>query len=147
MTMKRLVVCILLVGLVGCASTSSPPTPQAQPTPPAIEIDSVADRLHDISGSLLLFYHAQRRLPVSLAELSMGTGLSARQLIDLATGQPFSYNPAGFGDVAGAGRIIVASAQQDDSEFRWCVVIDTSAATPLCRVLPVPLAARPETSP
>ncbi len=130
--------------VTGCATSQSGSANADGRSPrgePSIAIDSVADRLHDISGSILLFYNAYHRLPESLNELCLVTGLSPRQVNDPATDKPFTYRPQGLGQFPGGGVIVLAAAPQgteNDAGNRWCVVIDTTTQAPVCRVLLLP---------
>jgi len=125
--------------LAGCAMEPMKPTKPPRPTP-AAGLDPVAEQLHDICGSLLLFHNAYQRLPSSLEELCLATGLDRQRVTDVATGRPFAYEPDGFA-TSSAGAIVLLAGRPEGGDTCWGVVVAKSAKPITAKVVALPATA------
>jgi hypothetical protein len=132
---------ILLAALAAVAAALAAGCTQGgrveRPAPPA-GLDPLAEQLHDICGNLLWFESMYHRLPRSVDELCLATGLDARRVIDPVTGKPFAYDPAGFAASQTAERILLVAAPAPAAKTRWCVSMVQAGGTSTCRVIAVP---------
>jgi hypothetical protein len=82
--------------LAGCNGAAEAPAPSSEPGPSVFAPDETGSRLQEMGGSLLLFRGSYGRMPESLQELKLATGLADQQIIDPATGAEFVYSPTGL---------------------------------------------------
>jgi hypothetical protein len=130
-------ICIALMALaLGCAGEPRPVARQPEDAPPAFDL--AAQRLHDITGSLLLFHGAYGRMPTTLQELRLATGLAPHATIDPATEKPFAFSQEGFASSAGGRRLYVLAAPTPQRRTCLGVAITTTpgAKTGQIEVLP-----------
>ncbi|MHB1155583.1 MAG: hypothetical protein ACYC26_01960 [Phycisphaerales bacterium] len=84
--------------------------------------DACAMRLHDLCGSLLLYYADHGRLPGALGELEPTAELNpVLTLTCPVSGKPYIYDPAGMDAGDGTGRIIVYDAEASHLGMRWAI--------------------------
>jgi hypothetical protein len=109
--------------VIGCANPAQPMPEKPEAAPGAF--DPAAERLHDITGSLLLFRGAYGRMPTDLDELRLVTGLTSDATIDPATDKPFAYSREGFASSAGGRRLYVLAAPTPQRKSCLAVSITT----------------------
>ena len=91
--------CVILVG----CQTSTPDIPESGSV-----IDPCADRLHDISGHLLLNYSLNQRLLQTLDDLRAASGQAeAPPLVCPVSGKPYIYRPEGLQVSGQVGRLVL----------------------------------------
>lgn len=105
----------------GCRTTG--PTARR----PSVRRDACAERLHDISGHLLLYYAQHRKLPAALADLGPAGGLPDRPIMCPASGKPYVYDPRGASVSNRAGRLVLCDPGPSHSGMRWGVLVDEAA--------------------
>jgi len=170
-------VAILIAGLLlpcGCAgpkksgtssSSSSPSSSQTKvaATSPAsatggkpftgdiTTTDPCANRLHDLAGSLLLYYAVKRKLPERAEELEqIGGPAGAGSLVCPVSNQPYVYNPKGVLSPDTKSRLILYDAAPSHAGRRWAIsIVEPKAASDalVAKVVLVPDAAFPRSVP
>jgi hypothetical protein len=98
-----------------------PPAP-AKPVNPDVD-DPCAERLHDIEGQLLLYYHLNHSLPPSLEDLNKLTSEKV-QLTCPITGKLYIYVPEGIEILNGDRRVIVFDAVPCRPGVRHVIIAD-----------------------
>ncbi|HEY7090208.1 MAG TPA: hypothetical protein VH518_19075 [Tepidisphaeraceae bacterium] len=79
-----------------------------QPGTPIVASDACGERLHDISGALLLYYAMKHRLPDKLEELHEMPGFEyVKDFTCPDSHKPYIYNPVGILDVEKHTRVII----------------------------------------
>jgi hypothetical protein len=121
----------------GCQLPSKPAAPTRAPVE-RDPLDPVAERMHELSGQILLFHSAYKRLPKSLQELCQAVGEDTRAALDPATGRPVAYDPAGFANISGAGRVIAYASPSGPGDSCWCISFTEAGGAAVCRVVPLP---------
>src|SRR5687768_6843174 len=76
-----LLLLLLTVAFAGCAAPRSQPAPPGRaaataPTEALASSDVCPQRLHDLSGGLLLYYFQSRKLPGNLSALELPGGIT-----------------------------------------------------------------------
>lgn len=97
----------------------------------SVGADPCADRLHEISGLLLLYAATRGRLPEKLEDLQ---ALSAEpiELTCPASGQPYLYDRAGIAVPGKPGLVVVRDPLPSHSGLRWAIsVLPPEGAAPL----------------
>jgi hypothetical protein len=133
--------------IVGCQST--PPRrssktqslDQSQASAPITNTDACANRLHDISGGLLLYYAVNHRLPANLDELRQLPGFVPTDFVCPVSKKPYVYNPIGVQTLGQPERIILYDPAPSHSGFRWAVTfIEPQRETdpPITKVIGLP---------
>jgi hypothetical protein len=131
--------CIAAAGLIaivlaGCQSTpAGPPAPPPQynvdgPISPdeAVNSDPDAAQLHDISGTILLYYALNKKMPDQLSDLQPLADVDEPlKLISPATGQPYLYFPQGLVAPDTGWRLIVCDPAPNQFGKRWCIFMGT----------------------
>lgn len=126
--------------LPSCApATKAPPAPQ--PTP-SLALDPCADQLHEISGLLLEYYVAKRKLPPTLADLKAMAPGRPDLFVCPTSHQPYVYVPGGLALPAEEpiGRLVVYDATPAHNGLRWGItVVEPRGNQPLItRIIAVP---------
>jgi hypothetical protein len=118
--------------LAGCQSNSaapSSPQPVYNPGGPissdeAVNSDPDAAQLHDISGTLLLYYALNKKMPDQLADLQpLADADSPLKLTSPTSGQPYLYFPNGVLAPDAISHIIVCDPAPNPNHRRWCIVM------------------------
>ena len=134
------VLAAMLLAAGGCAAAkkTTPPRGKASTTRPATAkvdaaaplsggvtiTDPCANRLHDLAGSLLLYYAVHRRLPEQIAELDQIAGPTARGALACpVSGQPYIYNPRGLLAPDTKSQIVLYDPAPSHAGRRWAVSI------------------------
>ncbi len=87
-------------------------------------IDPCADRLHDISGHLLLYYSLERQLPQTLDELRAEADPGVVPPFTCpVSGKLYLYHPKGLQVPGRPGRLVLCDAAPTHSGMRWGIVI------------------------
>ncbi|KPJ56331.1 MAG: hypothetical protein AMS16_02580 [Planctomycetes bacterium DG_58] len=122
---------LLVLLVLGCAAGCRSPEPVARPATPAF--DPCAERLHEISGRLLLYYSLNRRLPPSLEELRTVTRDEAElTYVCPQSGETYIYRAEGLALPDGAGSLVLYDAVPVHNGGRWGIVVNRNApGTPL----------------
>jgi len=95
-------------------------------------VDPCAERLHDISGHLLIYYSANRRLPASLDELRALVGPDGPPLVCPLSGLPYTYDPSGPEVPGQPGRLLLYDSEPTHAGARWGIVMaEPAGAAPL----------------
>ena len=110
----------------GCVSTT--PAETRPKVADEIDLDPCAERLHDLSGRLLLYYAANRRLPKRLADLPVPHA----PLVCPVSGEPYVYDPEGLVLPDRPGRLVLYDPAPSHLGGRWGItLIRTSPGAPL----------------
>jgi hypothetical protein len=89
---------------------------------PSVKSDPCADRLHDLSGHLLMYHGLNRRLPAKLEDLEGGMG-KLPPLVCPVSKKPYVYTPEGM-EIAGRDEImIVHDPEPSHSGMRWAILV------------------------
>jgi len=107
------VACVLLAS--GCSGPAGPYRPEGA------AVDPCAEKLHDISGRLLLYFAEKQQLPAALDDLPGGSGVSAA--VCPVSGGAYVYDREGLRLPGRSGRLIVYDAAPVHGGMRWGVVI------------------------
>lgn len=126
---RRLLVILLLVCIVGCQPRG--PAPQAQQLqsqdmPPQLRPDDpCAMRLQDLCGALLLYYLMNDALPDTLEDLPLSPGMTEGiELRCPSSGTPYIYNPDGIYLPERNARVIVYDGVPTHLGMRWAIQIE-----------------------
>jgi len=129
----RIAIAAIVLLATGCAapssSTSTPRTPQAASPDVPINTDPCAQRLHELCGTLLLYYNTHHALPPTLAALAQAPGAKdAGDLACPASGQPYVYIPAGVPVDPPPSRVVLfdptpAHGERSGGGKRFAIVI------------------------
>jgi hypothetical protein len=134
------VVCcgLALSVLGGCGSHDRAAAPETRR--PSLQEDPCAERLHDLSGRLLLYYSQHGRLPAALDALPPLDPASPTPPVCPASGRPYVYAPAGVRVPDQPGRLVLYDAQAIHAGMRWGVFVDEApdSARLTARVILVP---------
>jgi len=89
-----------------------------------VEPNPCAERLHEISGRILAFYAASRRLPASLDELRAARAPGdGTPLVCPVSGKSYLYNPEGLALPDRQNRLILYDATPAHWNGRWGIAI------------------------
>ena len=141
MTPSRNAAALCCVGLAlvaaGCGADRTA-TPDVRR--PSLEQDPCATRLHDLSGRLLLYYAANRRMPESLDDLPPLDPANPTPAVCPASGEPYIYNPRGIAIAGRPGLLVLYDPLPSHAGMRWGVFTDRDAGAPglAARVLLLP---------
>jgi hypothetical protein len=135
--------------LCGCAAPKPPPDASAgaatsQPAlseTPDVNRDPCAQRLHDLSGMMLLHVALYDQLPPSLEALKQLPGADADlQTICPVSGQPYAYTPQGIEIPGVEYRIYAWDSVPAHGTYRWGIQLIPSIAgrPPYANVIPIP---------
>jgi hypothetical protein len=106
---------------VGCQA-SAPTTRKT-----GVEIDPCAERLHEISGRLLLYYSVSGKMPTVLPDMK---GVDSEPLPPLAcpvSGKPYVYNPVGLPVQGRLGRLVIYDPAPSHNGKRWGILAAVGA--------------------
>jgi len=115
----------LLLGATLMAPTGcQPPAPEPRlSTVVDEEFDPCAEQLHDLCGSLLLYYAAHRELPPRLADLGKGAPLKCP-----LSHRPYAYDPDSPVVAGPSGKVIVYDdAPVHPMKTRWGILVEPPA--------------------
>jgi len=139
---SRSVIVLLIAAMAGCAGPKGDkPKPATQPAGPTAADDACAQRLHDLSGGLLLYYVQHQSLPMKLSQIALPGGAAAatEALICPASNQPYVYNSQGLAAPDHKSRMIVYDSMPSHGGRRWAITINLSEGPqPQTAVLAVP---------
>jgi len=129
---------VLAASLAGCRF--EPVEPELKPATLNPSLDPCAARLHDIAGSLLLYYAATGDLPPDLAAIKQAGGEDCPPLVCPVSKMPYVYNPAGLIITGQPGRLVLYDAAPSHNQMRWGLVVNqTGRGKPLeVRVILLP---------
>ena len=142
--LSRSVVVLLLAGMVGCAGPKGGSAkPATQPAAATAADDACAQRLHDLSGGLLLDYLQHQSLPMKLSQIELPGSEAGRAAMDAlicpASNQPYVYNPQGLPAPDRKSRMIVYDSVPSHGGRRWAITLNVSEGSqPQTGVLAVP---------
>ena len=127
--------------VAGCGSDGAPaPSTDASiATAEPSAVDPCAERLHDLTGGLLLYYYQYGRLPESLAEVSApGLGLPVAECP--TSGVPYAYDAEGIRLPERTERLILYEGVQAHGPYRWAVSVGEpdGSGQLQTKVIPVP---------
>jgi len=120
-----------LLGLACCAALATlalgcqTAAPAARKT--GAEIDPCAERLHEISGALLLYCSVNGKLPDTLADLKGADSAPLPPLVCPVSGKPYIYNRDGISVQGRLGRLVVYDSTPSHSGKRWGILADLGA--------------------
>ena len=141
----RSVIVLLLAAMVGCAGPKGggQAKPTTQPIAATAADDACAQRLHDLSGGLLLYYLQHQSLPMKLSQIELPGGEAGRAAMDAlicpASDQPYVYNPQGLAAPDHKSRMVVYDSVPSHGGRRWAIMLSiTEGAQPQTGVLAVP---------
>ncbi len=117
--LATLACCIGLAALAAGCRTAAPAVRR-----PSVEADACAERLHDLSGRLLLHYSLHRRLPETLEALAALDPEQPVPLVCPVSGEPYVYRPKGLQVPGHPGRLVLYDAVACHSAMRWGVFVD-----------------------
>jgi hypothetical protein len=111
----------LAVLLAGCTFVPVKPQPKTALDP---ALDPCASRLHDIAGSLLLYYAAHESLPPDLSGVKQAGGAACPPLECPISGKPYLYSPMGL-EISGLpGRVVLYDAAACHEGNKWGLVVN-----------------------
>lgn len=129
----RPVMALALLLLPGCVVTE-PGRARRHPA-----LDPCAERLHDLSGKLLMHHAAHGEMPASLADLDSPGKVAARELRTCpVTHTEYRYDPTGRELPGHPGRLIVYDATPAHDSGRWAVLLIRGRAPLTTRVVWLP---------
>ena len=139
---SRLRLPVLALGLAlpvlfGCHA----PEPARVADRPGTELAPCAERLHELSGSLLLYSATHGRLPGSLEELRAADAKCSLEALRCPISRKtYAYHPQGIPLPDGQSALVLFDAAPVHRNGRWAVAISSTAArSPLvARVVWVP---------
>ena len=133
--LATLACCIGLAALAAGCRTAAPAARR-----PSVEADACAERLHDLSGRLLLHYSLHRRLPETLEALATPGPEQPVPLVCPVSGKPYVYRPEGLQVPGRPGRLVLYDAAACHSGMRWGVFVDDAgdARRLIARVILIP---------
>jgi hypothetical protein len=95
-------------------------------------LDPRAERLHDVSGHLLLFHFMNGRLPRTLDELAALDAGKAPALVCPDSGKPYVYEANGLQIPGQSGRLMLYEPTASRPGMRWGVLVgDPEPGKPL----------------
>lgn len=87
-------------------------------------VDPCRDRLHQISGHLLLYYAAHGQLPPTLDRLPrLGDQGELPPLVCPVSGKSYVYDRDGIAAPDGRGRVVLYDAEPVHSGMRWGITV------------------------
>jgi hypothetical protein len=114
--------CVALATIaVGCQAAA----PTTRKT--GVETDPCAERLHEISGRLLLYYSVSGKMPAVLPDMK---GVDSEPLPPLAcpvSGKPYVYNPVGLAVKGRLGRLVIYDPAPSHNGKRWGILAAVGA--------------------
>ena len=127
----RLFIVTLMVAATGCQTTRQPAPVATIPrddTPRSKDpIDACAERLHDISGLLLMYCMLNKQLPPSLSDvLAIGDIDKQVPLVCPVSGRPYVYDRQGFQIADKPGRLVIYDAEPAHDGKRWVISVQES---------------------
>jgi hypothetical protein len=139
--------------LIGCTPPTAPPSTAgpdaANPAPvesliadkPDANRDPCAQRLHDLSGAMLVYVSLYDQLPASLELLKGVPGAEPDLKANCPiSGQSYAYSPQGMEVPGIEHRIYAWDASPAHGTYRWAIQLVPSVAErpPYANVIPVP---------
>lgn len=109
----------LAVLLSGCQTPPAVPQPR---TSFEDEFDPCAEQLHDLCGSLLLYFSTHHQLPPRLSDLGRNAPLTCP-----ASRKLYVYSPQGVFLGDREGRLILYDAEPTHSKRRWGILAESLA--------------------
>lgn len=112
--------------LAGCNGASRQPVEvRTAPTGPRYSdpLNPAADRLHEISGALLLYYVNHRALPEQIDELKPLLDDPSMELRCPISGFPYLYTRQGLRVAGVEGHIVILDAQPSQASMRWAITV------------------------
>jgi len=115
-----LAVLAMLAGLpAGCTFVPVKPEPKTTPDP---ALDPCASRLHDVAGSLLLYYAAHNDLPPDMPAVKQAGGDACPALQCPLSGEPYVYYPMGIEIPGLPGLVVLHDATACHDGNKWGLV-------------------------
>jgi len=115
--------CLTALAVLPAGCTFVPVKPQPRTTmDPAL--DPCASRLHDIAGSLLLYYAAHESLPADLSAVKQAGGEACPPLDCPVSGKPYLYSPMGLEIPGLPGRVVLYDAAACHEGNKWGLVVN-----------------------
>jgi hypothetical protein len=150
--MIRMACGLVMVGwlllLNGCAPAAGARAPRASSpaatsqravAAPNLNTDPCATRLHDLCGSLLMYYREQQKLPPALADLSQTAGFAAiGELACPESHQAYVYVPEGFSVPGVPGTVVVYDPLPSHAGWRWAITIIPGQGPLVAKVIALP---------
>ena len=120
--MRFLVLMGLVAWLAGCGA-GKPAQTVLEPPRPALSTahDPCANRLHDLSGPMMLYWVQNGSLPERLEQLRPLDGASAVGVTCPVSGRAYLYIPEGLGVAGQSGRLLVVDPEPVHSGYRWAI--------------------------
>lgn len=118
--------CGLALSLLAGCGRNSGGAPEVRR--PSLQDDPCAQRLHDLSGQLLLYHSLHGHLPESLDALPPLDPEHPTPPICPASNRPYVYAPAGVRVPDYPGRLVLYDAQPIHAGMRWGVFVDAPPA-------------------
>jgi len=94
---------------------------------PSAKIDPCAERLHDISGRLLLYYRVNGKLPVALADMRGLDSGALPPLVCPLSDKPYIYRKDGLRVPGRPGLLVLYDAEPVHSGMRWGISVETAS--------------------
>jgi hypothetical protein len=128
---------IMIVGALcaGCGGTAAKAPKASKPPGPAVEeealspitnSDACATRMHDLCGSLLLYYATRHALPEHVEELREVPGFPG-ELACPVSQQPYVYDRGGMPVGNRGARVVLWDASAVHDGMRWGIAIGEGA--------------------
>ena len=135
-------VALVLIGALawasGCQTTQTTARSSADASPPRedgpvapLDTQASAERLHEIAGSLLLYYVKHQKLPDKLTELTDDAALDCPPLVSPTSGQAYVYHHPPLPMRARPGALLIhepapygPGSEAFDEPVHWAMLID-----------------------
>ena len=133
--LAALACCVVLAALAAGCRTAAPAGRR-----PSVEADACSERLHDLSGRLLLHYSLHRRLPPTLEAMEAFDPENPVPFVCPVSEKPYVYRPEGLQVPGRPGRLVLYDAAPCHSGMRWGVFVDGAgdARRLIARVILIP---------
>ena len=104
---------------------TAPPSANERTAATPSALDPCAENLHELCGTLLMYYATHRRLPETLDDLRTAAALTPTVSLECPESrQTYVYDPDGFPRPNGPGRIVLYDAEPSHSGHRWTIAIE-----------------------
>ena len=119
--------CCVALAMIAAGCQTAAPAARQTGIKTGVETDPCADRLHEISGRLLLYYSVAGKMPPVLANLKGVDSDPMPPLACPASGKPYVYNPVGLVVQGQPGRLVIYDPAPSHNGKRWGILAAITA--------------------